>query len=63
MIEKLTSIQGIAVPLLWDNVDTDALVPAAPHKKISGGGRDRLGRSSSTSSVSTLMVRRSRTLL
>jgi 3-isopropylmalate/(R)-2-methylmalate dehydratase small subunit len=42
MTEKLTSIQGIAVPLLWDNVDTDALVPAASHKKICGGGRDRL---------------------
>jgi 3-isopropylmalate dehydratase small subunit len=42
MTEKLTSIRGKAVPLLWDNVDTDALVPAAPHKRISGGGRDRL---------------------
>ncbi|UVO27443.1 3-isopropylmalate dehydratase small subunit [Bradyrhizobium arachidis] len=42
MTEKLASILGIAVPLLWDNVDTDALVPAAPHKKINGGGRDRL---------------------
>ena len=42
MTGKLTNIQGIAVPLLWDNVDTDALVPAAPHKKIIGGGRDRL---------------------
>ncbi|WP_024521121.1 3-isopropylmalate dehydratase small subunit [Bradyrhizobium sp. Tv2a-2] len=42
MSEKLTSIRGTAVPLLWDNVDTDALVPAAPHKRISGGGRDRL---------------------
>jgi 3-isopropylmalate dehydratase small subunit len=42
MTEKLTSIQGVAVPLLWDNVDTDALVPAAPHKRLSGGGRDRL---------------------
>ncbi|MHC2620005.1 3-isopropylmalate/(R)-2-methylmalate dehydratase small subunit [Bradyrhizobium huanghuaihaiense] len=42
MTGKLTSIEGIAVPLLWDNVDTDALVPAAPHKRINGGGRDRL---------------------
>lgn len=42
MTEKLTHIQGMAVPLLWDNVDTDALVPAAPHKRISGGGRERL---------------------
>ena len=41
MTGKLTNIEGIAVPLLWDNVDTDALVPAAPHKII-GGGRDRL---------------------
>src|SRR5262245_60251671 len=41
MTENLTSIRGIAVPLLWDNVDTDALAPAAPHKLI-GGGRDRL---------------------
>ncbi|OAF06258.1 hypothetical protein AYJ54_14090 [Bradyrhizobium centrolobii] len=43
MTEKLTRIQGMAVPLLWDNVDTDALVPAAPHKRISGGGLERLG--------------------
>jgi 3-isopropylmalate/(R)-2-methylmalate dehydratase small subunit len=42
MTEKLTNIRGTAVPLLWDNVDTDALVPAAPHTRISGGGRDRL---------------------
>ncbi|MBR0781399.1 3-isopropylmalate dehydratase small subunit [Bradyrhizobium iriomotense] len=42
MTSKLTSIEGVAVPLLWDNVDTDALVPAAPHKRINGGGRDRL---------------------
>ncbi|MBR1129127.1 3-isopropylmalate dehydratase small subunit [Bradyrhizobium iriomotense] len=42
MTGKLTSIEGVAVPLLWDNVDTDALVPAAPHKRINGGGRDRL---------------------
>ena len=41
MTEKLTSVRGIAVPLLWDNVDTDALVPAAPHK-VRGGGTDRL---------------------
>jgi 3-isopropylmalate/(R)-2-methylmalate dehydratase small subunit len=41
MTEKLTSVSGIAVPLLWDNVDTDALVPAAPHK-ARGGGTDRL---------------------
>jgi 3-isopropylmalate/(R)-2-methylmalate dehydratase small subunit len=41
MTEKLTSIGGIAVPLLWDNVDTDALAPAAPHKAM-GGGLDRL---------------------
>ena len=46
MTGKLTNIQGIAVPLLWDNVDTDALVPAAPHKEIIGGGRDRLRESS-----------------
>lgn len=43
MTEKLTRIQGLAVPLLWDNVDTDALVPAAPLKRLSGGGRERLG--------------------
>ncbi|TWB03949.1 3-isopropylmalate dehydratase small subunit [Bradyrhizobium stylosanthis] len=42
MTGKLTGIEGVAVPLLWDNVDTDALVPAAPHKRINGGGRDRL---------------------
>lgn len=42
MTVKLTSIEGVAVPLLWDNVDTDALVPAAAHKRINGGGRDRL---------------------
>ena len=36
MTGKLTNIEGIAVPLLWDNVDTDALVPAAPHKIIGG---------------------------
>ncbi|MDA9397299.1 3-isopropylmalate dehydratase small subunit [Bradyrhizobium sp. CCBAU 45389] len=42
MTGKLTSLEGVAVPLLWDNVDTDALVPAAPHKRINGGGRDRL---------------------
>jgi 3-isopropylmalate/(R)-2-methylmalate dehydratase small subunit len=41
MTEKLTSVNGIAIPLLWDNVDTDALVPAAPHK-ARGGGTDRL---------------------
>ncbi|MBR1176197.1 3-isopropylmalate dehydratase small subunit [Bradyrhizobium sp. KB893862 SZCCT0404] len=42
MTGKPTGIEGTAVPLLWDNVDTDALVPAAPHKRINGGGRDRL---------------------
>ena len=42
MTEKLTNVVGIAAPLLWDNVDTDALVPAAPHKRLLGGGRDRL---------------------
>lgn len=43
MTEKLTRIQGLAVPLLWDNVDTDALVPAAPLKRLGGNGRERLG--------------------
>lgn len=41
MIEKLTCLRGIAAPILWDNVDTDALAPVAPHKAI-GGGQDRL---------------------
>ena len=41
MTDKLTSLHGIAAPLLWDNVDTDALAPVAPHKAI-GGGQDRL---------------------
>ena len=41
MTEKLTRVRGIAAPLLWDNVDTDALAPVAPHKAI-GGGTDRL---------------------
>jgi 3-isopropylmalate dehydratase small subunit len=43
MTEKLTRIQGPVVPLLWDNVDTDALVPAAPLKRLGGNGRERLG--------------------
>lgn len=41
MTGKLTNIRGIAAPLLWDNVDTDALTPVAPYKRL-GGGRDRL---------------------
>lgn len=38
----VTTVTGTAVPLLWDNVDTDALVPAAPHKSILGGKNERL---------------------
>ncbi|WP_426420395.1 3-isopropylmalate dehydratase small subunit [Bradyrhizobium genosp. A] len=43
MTERLTRIQGLVVPLLWDNVDTDALVPAAPLKRLGGNGRERSG--------------------
>lgn len=41
MTGKLTNICGIAAPLLWDNIDTDAMTPVAPYKRL-GGGRDRL---------------------
>ncbi|MCK1622502.1 3-isopropylmalate dehydratase small subunit [Bradyrhizobium sp. 147] len=41
MSGKITIIRGIAAPLLWDNVDTDALTPVAPYKRL-GGGRDCL---------------------
>src|SRR6266702_2750798 len=41
MTEKLRNIRGTAAPLLWDNVDTDAMTPVAPYKRL-GGGRDRL---------------------
>jgi 3-isopropylmalate dehydratase small subunit len=42
MSKPLPLIRGRAVPLLWDSIDTDALVPVAPYKAILGGRNERL---------------------